>query len=190
MADGSYANAIGLEIGTRIINQETKYVLTLHSDTIATRDNWLSHLLHPLNNNTKASAFFSDNSRVKALHVSGLLFDFQLYRTLNINLLPNINQLLNKNIPEYDVGDLISIVFKQNNYKLYCCNNTQNESKKFIPPEIMNSLPIQSACAFDDSNNIIFIHLGRGTPKSIKKYKKKNKTTPKEWIEFAQKIRA
>ena len=38
---GSYANAIALEIGTRVIPSNSKYIMTLHMDTMASHQHWL-----------------------------------------------------------------------------------------------------------------------------------------------------
>ncbi len=189
LSDGSYANAIALEIGCRIINQNTRHVLTMHSDTIVTRKKWLTYLKSKLNNEVRAVGCFKDNIRINALHISGLLFDFQLFKSLEVNFLPNIKQRLSKELPEYDAGDLISLRFLQNNYKLFCCKNTHN-NKNLLPAISKNSIfNLSTDQSFDDNDNIIFMHLGRGTPKSINKYKKNNKTTAKQWIEFADKTK-
>ncbi|UZJ39122.1 hypothetical protein OO185_04100 [Prosthecochloris sp. SCSIO W1102] len=189
LSDGSYANAIALEIGSRIINQKTRYVLAMHSDILVTRKKWLTYLKSKLSNEVRAVGCFKDNIRINALHISGLLFDFQLFKSLEVDFLPNIKQRLSKERPEYDVGDLISLRFLQNNYKLFCCKNTHNNPNLLPKTSESSIFNLNTDRSFDDNDNIIFMHLGRGTPKSINKYKKNNKTTARQWIKFADKIK-
>lgn len=185
LKDGSYANAIALEIGCKCINQATNYVMALHSDTIAIRNNWLTHLLGKIEAGAAAAAFFHDKRRIKALHICGILFDYQLFCTYGINFLPNIKQRMSTELPEYDVGDMISLSFREHNHTLYCCKNTRNN------PELLNSIPteipetIDSDRSFDDNDQVIFMHLGRGTPKSINKYDRPEKLSSNEWVSFA-----
>ena len=41
--------------------------------------------------------------------------------------------------------------------------------------------------AINDQSKVIFMHLGRGVDKSVGVYKKKNKTTVSQWIEWCKK---
>ena len=42
----------------------------------------------------------------------------------------------------------------------------------------------------DDDNNVIFLHLGRGTPKTTGNYKGNIKTSIEQWIDFAENKKA
>ena len=42
------------------------------------------------------------------------------------NFFDNLRQRSSKNMPEYDVGDLLTILIKKNGYKTYTCKNSYN----------------------------------------------------------------
>lgn len=185
--DASYANAIGLEIGIRCIEPSTKYVFTMHSDTLVLKDNWISYFKSKLNNEIKIVSFRKDPRRVNALHIGGMLMDFTLFKKLNRSFMPNMRQERYPDLPEYDVGDRITLEILKNNYKTFVCKNTFNNPKleKCIP----DSNPLKYLHvdkSFDDNKNVIFLHLGRGIVKSVGEYMKKGKTNPQQWISFAR----
>lgn len=175
---GSMANGVGLELVTRIIHPESPYLFVMHNDILAVQDGWLKYLLSKLTNKTRGAAVVSDPSRVRAMHVSGLLIDFQLYRQLGMTFWPNL--------PEYDVGDDISLKLRENNYDYFVCKNTflNPDLEAQIPPDIP-LLNLYSDRAFDDQGHVIFMHMGRGTQKSAGLYNKPGKTYPKEWVRLA-----
>ncbi|WP_287373934.1 hypothetical protein [Prosthecochloris sp.] len=141
----------------------------MHSDILVIQKKWLTYLKSKLSNEVRAVGCFKDNIRINAFHISGLLFDFQLFKSLEVDFSQNIKQRLSKECPEYDVGDLISLRFLQNNYKLSCCKNTHNNQ---------NLLP-------KASESSIFI---LNTDRSFDN-KKNNKTTARQWIKFGDKIK-
>lgn len=184
--DGSYANAVGLEIGCQLIDPNTKYVFTMHSDILVLKNGWLQFLLNKLDDNVKAVACWRDNIRVKALHIGGLLFDYQLFKKYNISFMSNIGKLNDKHSLEYDVGDLLTLKFHENGHGTYVCKNTYNEPKLVdLIPDSNPMKNIHSDRVFDDNNELIYAHLGRGTRKSFDIYKKSYKTYPQEWKRYA-----
>ncbi len=185
--DASYANAIGLELGCNVIKDTAKFVFVMHSDILITKNGWLKFLKSKLNEKIKAIGIRKDRIRVHALHVGGLFFDFSLFKKLEMSFLPNIKCERYPNRPEYDVGDDITIKLKENNFGVFTCKNTFNDIQlnELIPP---NNPIKELKCdkAFDDTNEIFYLHLGRGAPKSFGKYKRKNKLTAEQWIDFAK----
>ena len=187
--DASYANAIGLEIGIRCIEPSAKYIFTMHSDTLVLKNNWLSYFKSKLNDKVKVASFRRDPRRVNALHIGGMLIDFTLFRKLNMSFMPNMRQERYPDLPEYDVGDRITLDILKNNYKTFVCKNTFNDSK--LIEDISDSNPLKHLYVdrcFDDEEIIIFLHLGRGIVKSIGEYKQKGKTTPQQWIRFTKNV--
>jgi SAM-dependent methyltransferase len=187
--DASYANAIGLEIGIRCIGPSSKYVFTMHSDTLVLKNNWLSYFKSKLNDKVKVASFRRDPRRVNALHIGGMLIDFTLFRKLNMSFMPNMRQERYPDLPEYDVGDRITLEVLKNNYETFVCKNTFNNPKleKYIPDS--NPLKyLRVDKSFDDNKNVIFLHLGRGIVKSIGEYKQRGKTTPQQWMRFAENV--
>jgi len=175
---GSYANAVGLELAAKLIDPETHYMFVMHNDVLVCRTGWLSFLLSKLGGQVRGAAVSQSPARVKVMHVSGFLFDFRLFNTLKMNFLPNM--------PHYDVGDLVSIRLRESGYEHYVCRNTFNHPQtcELIPP----THPLREMYCdrvFDDDGNMIYLHLGRGTPKAIGNYSKAGKTYPEQWIRYA-----
>jgi len=186
--DGSYANAIALEIGMRLINPDTLTVMALHSDTLVTKEGWLEYLRSKMNDRVRAVGCFRDNIRINALHISGLLFDFQLYKRLGVSMLPNIRQRLNEGLPEYDVGDAVSYCFEKNGYSLYGCVNTHNDTKviEWVATGSVYDVPVVRV--FNDQREVVFLHLGRGTLKVAGQYNKEGRLLAEEWVDYAEGI--
>lgn len=163
---GSYANAIGLEIGIRLIDPLSSFVMFMHMDTCPCFSGWLSFLGSKIVNNVRAAGVRLDKTRTPegVLHVLGYMVDFQLFKKLGLNLFPNL--------PQQDVGDNVTLELRKAGHDIYACNNT------LWSPELDDRIPIESPLkgvrvdrAFDDDWNIIFLHLGRGVRKSIGEHK-------------------
>ena len=176
---GSYANAIALELAARLIEPQSKYLMTLHMDTMACHTGWLTFLKSKLSDKIGAAGIRLDRGRTPegVLHVLGYLVDFQLFRRLGLDFMPEL--------PRYDVGDRVTVALREAGYGVFACHNTLWE------PELIKSIPSSSPMrqfyfdrAFDDNGNVIFLHLGRGISKSF--LKNERGTTPKEWIRFAE----
>jgi hypothetical protein len=176
---GSYANAIGLEIGRRMIDPDTHYLMTLHMDTMPCHRNWLAYLKSKINDKVRATGVRMDTARTPegVLHVLGYLVDFQVFQQLDLDFLPEH--------PRYDVGDRVTVGLRKAGYGVYACPNS------LWNPELLESLPVDSPFrlfymdrSFDDAGNVIFLHLGRGVRKSFGKEIKG--TSPTEWVRFAE----
>lgn len=177
---GSYANAVALELAARIIDADSRFMMTLHMDTVACRERWLSYLLGKMNEEVRCVGVRMDEVRVKTVHVLGMMFDFTLFRPHDISFCHNM--------PEYDVGDAVSMAIQNAGYKLWACRNT------LWQPDLINLLPYDSAYrllpvdrALNDEDEVIFMHLGRGISKSLGD-STSGKTTPAEWLEVGWKV--
>ncbi len=175
---GSYANAIALELAIRLIDQQALYLMTLHMDTMPCKNGWLSFIKSKLNNKVAAAGVRLDRARTKEgiLHVLGYMVNYQLFKKLQLSFLPQL--------PQYDVGDLVSIRLRNAGYDIFACSNSLWDDK------LVATLPLDSPFrslhvdrSFDDAGNVIFLHLGRGIQKSSGKLMKG--TTSEAWIEFA-----
>jgi hypothetical protein len=174
---GSYANAVGLELGIRLIDSDTHYVMTLHMDTMPSRIGWLSFLRSKLNDSTKAVGVRMDRVRIPEgiLHVLGYMVDFQCFQNMNLNFFPQL--------PDYDVGDYAIVTMRDAGYELFACRNT------LWQPELVDLIQPQSPLydfkvdrSFDDVGHVIFLHLGRGINKSANQTS--SGVSPEEWVSF------
>ena len=174
---GSYANAVGLEIGARLIDPDSLFLMTMHMDVMPSREGWLSYLRGKINQRVRASGVRMDTARVKEgiLHVLGYMLDFQLFSQLKLDFFPLL--------PDYDVGDLAIVRIRQAGFDVFACPNSLWDEK------LVDALPEQSPFrsmnvdrSFDDEGNVIFLHLGRGIIKASSMYKG---TTAVDWIKFA-----
>ena len=151
---GSLANGVALELAAHVI--EPRWMFCMHNDAMPVKRGWLSYLRSRLDEGTRAVGVRQDPARVRAAHQSGLLFDFSLFQQLGMNFMPGL--------PEYDVGDLVTVRLRAAGYDVAICDNVYNR------PELRSRLPdghwlkpINCDIAFDGSGEVFYLHLGRGT---------------------------
>lgn len=176
---GSYANGLALEVASKLIDRESKYVVTFHLDVAVTRYGWLKFMLSKLDENVRASGFRLNKERVKegVLHVCGYLIDFQLFKRLNLSFMPEL--------PSFDIGDKVIYEFLRNGYKIYPIKNTfDDESLIKIIPDTMKAKNLNVTRAFNDENDIVYMHLGRGILKSQGKYDNPKRTNASQWVDY------
>jgi len=181
--DGSYDNGIALELAKNVIYPKSKYLMTLHMDTMVCKEGWLTYILSKFTKDIKAVGVRMDKTRTPegVLHILGATFDFRLIRELKLSFMPQL--------PNYDVGDLVTIGIRKEGYKVFACENT------FVTPEIIQNISPNSPFrnfyfdrAIDDKGDIFFLHLGRGIVKSTGECKDKGKTLPEQWINLAKNV--
>lgn len=161
VTNGSYANAVALEIGAALVDPATKYFMTLHQDIAVVEPTWLGYLLSKFDNNTRAVGVRFDTGRVPEgiLHVLGYIVDFQLFRELGLDFFPDL--------PAYDVGDRVIVGLRRAGYGIFATPNTlwSPELIEKIPPgSPLRDLPVDRS--FDNDGRVIFLHLGRGIGKT------------------------
>ena len=176
---GSYANGLALEMASRLIDEKSKYVVTFHLDIAVAGYGWLKFMLSKLNEKVRACGFRLTKERVKegVLHVCGYLIDFQLFKKLNLSFMPEL--------PDFDIGDRIIYEFMKNGYEICPIRNTfDDENLIEIIPDTLKVKKLNVTRAFDDDNNVIYMHLGRGILKSQGKYDNPSRTNAEQWIEY------
>ncbi len=174
---GSYANAIGLEIATKVIDPDTKYFMTLHQDTAVCKRGWLKYMLSKFDNNIRAVGVRENKrkSREGLLHVLGYIIDYQLYKKLNLSFMPEL--------PNIDVGDNAIISLKKAGYEVFAAPNTIWD-KGLIDkiPDHSYLKHLNADRSFDDEGDVFFLHLGRGVKKALRKGKSNTDKSIKKWI--------
>lgn len=175
--EASYANAIGLEIGARLISPQSQWLMPLHMDTLPCHPDWLAFLQQKMDAHVRQAGFHLQRSRVPAgvLHVLGFLVDFQLFRHLALDFFPQL--------PAFDVGDRVTVRLRQAGYQIFACRDTLNDpGLSHALQEPARDLPVLRAV--DDQGRVIFMHLGRGVRKSTGEHGRG--VTPQQWIDFAR----
>lgn len=176
----SYANGIGLELAVRLVDPETRHLMTLHMDTMPCRAGWLSFLRSKVDDGVRAAGVRLDTDGAEpqgVLHILGCLIDFQLFRRLNLDFLPQL--------PQYDVGDRVTVALRSSGFNVFACQNTLLEPylvESISPASPLRHLHVDRA--FDDDGNVIFLHLGRGVRKAVGRHVRG--TTAEQWIKFAE----
>ena len=179
---GSYANALGLELAREFIPGDTRYLMTLHQDTVVCREGWLTYLLSKFDDKVKAVGVRRDCARVKTgiLHVLGYIVDYQVFQELQLDFYPDL--------PGYDVGDKAIYKIKSAGYDIFATDNSLREE------HVINSLPtyppyrqLQVDRSVDEDSNVIFMHLGRGVVKTTAtKNKHDSASSLGSWSHFVE----
>lgn len=190
-AIASFENARGIHIGATFV--KTKYMFVAHNDVLACRQGWLKYLLNHFNDKIKGAAFGFDPhpNRIKAMHVSGYLLDWKLYRKSNqVDWFPRyVNGQM-----RLDVGDHYSQWLHENGYEYFVTPNTHcatvEISKVDNNPEngLLKRHNIFADKATDSSGRCLYLHLGRGFPKSMHQYYKPGRTTYEQWVQFGNNL--
>jgi hypothetical protein len=177
---GSYAHGVGLEIGSRVVDQDCDYIMPLDMDVMPCRDNWLRFLLSKIDETTKAAGMLLHPGRGHSgtLHSMAYIVDFHLFKELGVDFLPDL--------PLLDDGDKTTVMLQAAGYKVFAARNT------LFNPELVQALTSRDAVfrelhvdrAFDDEGNVIFLHLGRGVRKT--KYRHHKGTSAQAWLRFAR----
>jgi hypothetical protein len=175
----SEANAIAIEKGLPYV--ESEYVFICHNDVVACHDNWLSFLVEKLQNEDySAAGYVLDNTRINALHISGILVPTIIAKSVSMfPVYKDGKQIL-------DVGDIITQHCRENELKYFYCRNTHNNESHVEDCGGLFKTLNGVDRALDSDNNVIFLHLGRGTPKTLGTYWKANRLTIGGWINFVE----
>ena len=176
---GSFCNGLALELAAQCI--DTRYAFVMHNDVLVL-PGWLEFLRSKMSERVRGVAVSSDPTRVHAMHQSGFLFDCTLFKPLRMSFLPDL--------PMYDAGDLVTIRLREAGYAYAVCRNTFNqpETVAWIREETLRAMYCDRV--FNDDGEVIYLHLGRGTPKTVGTYQKPGKTSAEEWIRYGQRLLA
>ena len=150
-------------------------------DVLACKHGWLDYLIGQLSDQVRGVAVASHPTapNTRAMSASGFVFDFTLFRSLGMHFLPNM--------PHWDASELVTIKLEEAGYRWVVTDNT------FDNPELVERIPadnplrtLHSDRSFDDTGDVFFMHLGRGTQKAASRYDKPGKTYPDQWIAYAE----
>ena len=177
---GSEANAEALQIGLKHVI--TDLVFMAHCDVCVTHRHFFYQIFDQYDSGNRVVGTLFDNheNRIRALHVSGLLTDVSLARS--VHYMPRYEN----GIMRLDVGDEITEYCRLNDI-IYCCfDNTYNDSTlKCIYGDFKDFCVDR---CLDDTGNVIYMHLGRGIPKVQGTYNKNGRIGIAEWKMFCGKL--
>ena len=171
----SEANGIGVARGLDEI--EDDFVFVAHCDTCVTSEKFFFEMLKKRNEGFKLIGTVLDPGRINAVHISGLYVDLNLLKTTDIMPVYESGKQI------MDVGDTLTLRCIEENIPYFCFRNTFND------PDLSNVIDEKfkyfhvDRC-LDQNDNIIFMHLGRGIPKTQNTYSKANRVYLPEWYSF------
>jgi hypothetical protein len=179
---GSEANAEAIEIG--LIHADCEMVFMCHCDTCVTSEKFLRCLVSKCNDgfSVVGTRFSNSPIEINPLHISGLLAD------VNLSKMVKYAPRYKNGIQFLDVGDSLTQYCVQNKIKTYCFRNTYNSQDLIDVIEEKYRGFCVDRC-IDDFGNVIFMHLGRGIPKTNGTYQKPNKVALNDWVEFCRKVK-
>ena len=165
---------MNLEFGKK--HAKTKWVFVCHND-ISVESNNFYKVLYEKSKDYDLISMCKDNDpgRIGACHISGLLVKNEILQ--NVDCMPNL--------PEIDVGDNLTVYCRKNNLNYTSLPNTHNDPslwEKIKETGLWYSIGKNSGvdrCIVNDE--VIFAHLGRGTPKFLNSYFKNGKVSFSGW---------
>lgn len=171
IAGASTANGLNIEFGKKFI--ETDWVFVCHND-VSVESKKFFEVLREESKNFSLISCCRDNGRIEACHISGLLVKNKILQEVDCMPL----------LPELDVGDRLTLYCRQNNLKYKSLPNTHNNPKlvETIKNEFWRNAGENCGvdrCVID--GDVIFCHLGRGTPKFLNAYRKQGKILHSDW---------
>ena len=173
---GSAANAVGLEIGLKQIT--TEWVFLAHCDVCVSSSLFFEELFRKAEEGYSVIGTEFDPSlhRIKALHISGIFLQTSIAK--RIDYYPRIL----KDGRHMDVGDGVTLYCRENGIKHFCFKNTFNYPE--VVEKIDKKFKVQVDRCINNNSNVIFMHLGRGIPKTEGTYKTEGKTFLQGWIKL------
>jgi len=177
----SEANAVAIAAALERVKSD--YVFICHNDVVACHDDWLKFLFDKVDKQGySVCGFVKDNQRMSAIHISGLLTKTKIAK--DVSMFPVYDSYTGKQIA--DVGDLLTGHCRNNDLKYFCCRNTHNdEDLQGICKAPFDGLYFVDR-ALNDQDEVIFLHLGRGTPKTFGSYHKANRLNLRGWADFVE----
>lgn len=171
----STANGMNLEYGKQFI--ETEWAFVCHND-VAVNSSKFFEAFEALKEDYGLFSMCKDNMRVGACHISGLFVKNEILS--KVDCMPQM--------PQLDVGDTLTVHCRENNLPYTSIPNSHNE------PDLWNQMKgiwhdVGRDCGVDRcfyDNEVIFVHLGRGIPKSLNAYYKQGKITYLGWQHIHQ----
>jgi len=176
---GSFANGYGIELGKEFVEDDFTFVC--HSDVFVTSPAFFTELREKTEEGYQLVGLSHDASRIQAAHQSGLLVNTEILK--GTDTMPQL--------PELDVGDALTQYCRDENipYYVFPCTFNKKELNEVINQPYKS---FGSTCGIDRTvdrnNNVMYMHLGRGTTKQQGRYYKPGKVTHDTWLEICEEL--
>lgn len=176
---GSHANAEALVIGLDKV--QTKLSFLCHCDTCVTGQLFFEEMFKKIEGGYRMVGTGLDNTRIKACHISGVLVETDIAKSVEMFPIYVNGQMI------MDVGDDITKYCRDNDIKNCCFQNTFNsfDENKLADHRYKGFRVNRSV---NENGDVLFMHLGRGIPKSQGTYKKEGKVYFEDWVKFCNEV--
>ena len=176
---GSEANAEALVVGLGVI--DTEFCFLCHCDTCVTSSLFYDEMFKKVEDDYKMIGTGTDNTRIKACHISGVFVETKIAKTVNMFPIYEDNKMI------MDVGDDITKYCRDHKVKHCCLENTFNSfNEKKLTNDKYKGFRVNRSV--NDNGEVLFMHLGRGIPKSQGTYHKEGRVYLEGWIDFCTEL--
>ena len=175
----STANGMNIEFAKSKVSKlsEDEWIFVCHNDIAVQSGNFFK-VLFEYSKTHQLISCCRDNIRINACHISGLLVKNKILQKVDCT----------HDLPRIDVGDRLTEYCRENEIKYISLPNTHNSKEVFqnisgVWSDVGENCGVDR-CVYE--NEVIFCHLGRGTPKSLNRYTKLGKITVSGWEKIHQ----
>lgn len=167
------ANARAVEVGMKAVI--APWVMILHCDTVVCSSMFFTAMEAKMNDGYLmiGTERYPSSAGENCYHCSGIMVRSDIARQANYD---------SKKI---DACDDLTFFCRNNNIKRTCFRNTFNMPELKMPDNISG---FHVDRCVDDAGDVIFLHLGRGIPKTSGSYKKPNRVYLGEWLKHCRGI--
>jgi hypothetical protein len=161
---GSLVNGYTLNLGLQTLEEipEVDYFMTVQTDIMFTSHRLLDLLRNMVTGNVAAAGVRGQSNFDKSeetLHSLGCLWRRDAFKSLSANFLPDF--------PNFDVGEHAIHLAREKGFQIASLINSYSNKSQTDQLD-----PSRSSWDFDktysSSGELVFLHLGRGIPKSVK----------------------
>lgn len=172
---GSNANAIAVTVGLGRVSRD-EWVMLCHADTVVANTAFFDAIFEAVDEGFDLIGMSYDMTRIRAIHQSGLLVKGEIPKKLNVYPIREGDAVV------LDVCDIITQYCRTNYKKVYCFPCTFNEPEtEFLLPKKFQEFNVDRVCY---KGKCIWMHLGRGTEKTMKRYSKPGRVLLDGWCKF------
>ena len=172
---------------------KSEYVFYCHADVIACKPDWMLQLFNKIVKDGYSLASFHGHwgysswhpDRVDACHSGGILTTTELARKVSMQPIYKDGIIL------WDSCAQLTKYCIENDLKYFWFNNSILPTHHYekVPGNKPFDKLVRVTKCFDDDDKVIYLHLGRGVPRSIGQYTKVKDgiVTTQGWFDFTKK---